>query len=277
MSLSVIGIRSLEDERVEVFRAVRDKDLRGRRKLFMGESELVLLRMLRHPERVHSVLLSPRAHARLAGKLEVLEGVEREVAVYVAEPGLMTEITGFHIHRGVLAAGIRPGAWELTVDRALGHLKGRERLLLVLAEGLTNVDNLGAVFRNAAGFGVDGIVLDRTCCDPLYRKAIRVSMGHALTVPYAVSGEWGADLKRLKEEWGLMLVGAEVLDEAAALWEMPRAERLGVMFGTERHGLSEEAMGMCDAICQIPMREGAESINVAVASAVFLYEVRRGR
>src|SRR5437667_10048970 len=97
----------------------------------------------------------------------------------------------------------------MMLDAALGHLKASNEITLLIAESITNVDNMGALFRNAAAFGVHGIVLDPTCCDPLYRKAIRVSMGHALSIPYAISQNWPNDLDRLKKEWGTTLIAAE--------------------------------------------------------------------
>jgi tRNA G18 (ribose-2'-O)-methylase SpoU len=196
--------------------------------------------------------------------------------VYVADIDLMTQIAGFHIHRGVLAAGIRPRPPEVALDAALGHLKGVERVRLIVAEGLTNVDNMGGLFRNAAAFGIDGLLLDPTCCDPLYRKAVRVSMGHVLSVPYAISDDWPADLMRLKRDWDVKLIGAESIAGAEPLWRMPRAERIALLFGSERHGLSEAARAACDGLYEIPMAPGVESLNVAVASAVFLYELDRG-
>ncbi|UCD75784.1 MAG: RNA methyltransferase [Phycisphaerales bacterium] len=272
MAVSPILIDSLDDPRVEIFRDVRDKDLRGRDKLFMAESEMVLTRLLRTPERLHSLFLSPNKFERLAGSLQALAA---HVPVYVADIDLMTEIAGFHIHRGVLAAGFRPRPEELSLDAALGHLKGDAPLTLLLAEGLTNVDNMGGMFRNAAAFGADGIVLDPTCCDPLYRKAIRVSMGHVLSIPYVVCDDWIGDVHRLKEQWGIRLIGAEVTDGAIPLWDIPRFSRLGILFGSEGHGLTGEALAACDEVCRIPMDEAVPSLNVATASAVFLYELIR--
>jgi len=268
-----IEITSLDDERIAVYRDVRDADLRGRDGLFMAESELVVRRLLGRPERLHSLLLSHPRHERLAEALSVLDAA---TPVYVAHARLISEVAGFSIHRGVLAAGRRPAAEEVTLDAALGHLKAAPAATLLVAEGLTNVDNMGALFRNAAAFGVDGIVLDPTCCDPLYRKAIRVSMGHSLAVPYAISADWPGDLERLKREWGMMTIGAEATAGASPLWRMPRRPKTALIFGSEGHGLSPSALAACDAIGAIPMAAGVPSLNVAVASAVFLYELRRG-
>lgn len=270
-----ILIDSLEDPRVDVYRDVRDKDLRsGHGRLFMAESELVIRRLLRTPDRIHSLLLSPHMFERMT---DVLTDLPAGIPAYVAEQDLMNDIAGFHIHRGALAAGYRPSAQDLSFDHALGHLRGRDRLCIVLAEGMTNVDNMGGLFRNAAAFGVDGIVLDPTCCDPLYRKAVRVSMGHVLSVPYAVCVGWPDDLDRLRTEWGISLIAAEIAAGAQPLWTMTREERVGVVFGSEGHGLSAEVREKCDATYFVPMKQGVPSLNVATASGVFLYEIFRAR
>ena len=272
-----IRISSLDDQRVELFRDVRDKDLHGRPGLFMAESELVLRRLLSTPERLHSLLLTPQRYEAMR---DVLAAVPPAAPIYLANLDLMTQIAGFNIHRGVLAVGRRLDAAALTLEVALGHLEasaGRPQapLRLLIAEGLTNVDNMGGLFRNATAFGADGVVLDPTCCDPLYRKAIRVSMGHALSVPYAECRRWPEDLRRLKDRFSLTLVGAELTADAFPLWQMPRAARVGLIFGSEGHGLSDAALELCDAVCQIPMAEAVPSLNVGVASAVFLYELQR--
>jgi tRNA G18 (ribose-2'-O)-methylase SpoU len=278
-------ITDFADMRVDVYRNVRDADMRGRDGLFMAESELVVRRLVQMPQRLHSLLLSREKYQRLAAEIATLPA---SVPVYVTDLKLMHEIVAFHIHRGVLAAGFRLRPDQLTIDAALGHLKcppgatacpeGKSvprgtAVTLVICEGITNVDNMGAIFRNAAAFGVAGIVLDPTSCDPLYRKAIRVSMGHALSIPYAVSTNWPSDLDRLKRAWGVTLMAAESRAGAKPLWDMPKADRTAILFGSEGQGLSAAALQCCDAICEIPMSRDVPSINVAVASAVVLYEL----
>lgn len=283
MSAQVVHIASLNDPHVDVYRNVRDADLRGRDDLFMAESELVIRRLLHTPQRLHSLLLSPERYARLESELESLPP---SVPVFVADLKLMHEIAAFHVHRGVLAAGFRLPPEKLTLDAAMGQLKkvvsqppaepgATERVIVLIAEGITNVDNMGALFRNAVAFGVAGIVLDPISCDPLYRKAIRVSMGHALSIPYAVCSDWPGDLARLKQEWGMTIVAAESRAGARPMWDMPRSPRTALLFGSEGHGVSDAALQWCDAVCEIPMTGEVPSINVAVASAVALYELQR--
>ncbi len=278
-----IFIRDFHDPRVDVYRNVRDADLRGRDRLFMAESELVVRRLLATPQRLHSIFLSPGKFERLR---EVIEAAQPTCDIYLADVDLMSAIAGFHIHRGALAAGYRPRPEELSLDRMLGHLQSRDHFTMLLAEGVTNVDNMGGLFRSAAAFGVDGIVLDANCCDPLYRKAIRVSVGHVLSVPYAVvaDGEkWGEVLRRLKRPildrggWGMTLSGAENDARAVPLWRLPPVPRLGVLVGSEAHGLTEASRAICDVMVRIPMAGDVPSLNVATAAAIVLYERARGR
>jgi tRNA G18 (ribose-2'-O)-methylase SpoU len=271
---NIIEITSFDDPRVDVYRNVRDADLRGRDGLFMAESELVLLRMMRTPWRLHSMLLS-REKAGRPAMCEAIAQLPATVPVYVADLKLIHDIAAFHIHRGCLAAGFRPTAAELSIDSVMRPLCERTRVCVLLAEGVTNVDNMGGLFRNAAAFGADAVILDSASCDPLYRKAIRVSMGHVLSMPYAVSANWSDDLRRLKHELALTLVAAELTPSAQPLWTMPQADRVGIVFGSEGHGVSAQTLRLCDAVCSIPMSAAAASLNVAVASAVFLYERNR--
>lgn len=261
---------------MDVYRDVRDADLRGRDKLFMAESELVISRLLRRPERLHSLFLSPGKFDRLREAIENAK-LDDQVPVYLADVQLISEVAGFLIHRGALAAGYRLAPQELALDAALGQLRTKDEVTLLIAEGMTNVDNMGGLFRNAAAFGVDGIVLDPTCCDPLYRKAIRVSAGHALSIPYAVCEHWPDDLDRLRSEWGLNILAAEAVPTARPLWKMPHAHKQAILFGSEAHGVSVATIERCDGVFEIPMQPDVPSLNVATASAVFLYERNRGR
>jgi tRNA G18 (ribose-2'-O)-methylase SpoU len=267
---NAIEITSLEDHLVDPFRNVRDADLRGRDQLCMVESEMVVRRLLETNWDVHSVLLSPHKCDRLAPLLR-----DRDVPILVADIALMSKITGFNIHRGVLAAVRRPPSESHSVERFIKKCKGKSRLSLLMAEGITNIDNMGSLFRNAAAFGVDAIILDECCCDPLYRKSIRVSMGHALSIPFVITRDWNADLKILKQALNIKLIGCELSDEAVPMWEVEQGSRFGLVMGGEKHGLSQSTIDNCDVIAQIPMSAEVPSINVGVASAVALYEFLR--
>ena len=260
-------VTSLEDPRVNQYRSVRDADLRGRKHLCMVESEMVVRRLLDSNWDIHSLFLSPQKYERIAPYIQ-----NTSLQVFVADVSLMSTITGFHIHRGTLALVHRPSTESLKLQHLIHSLLHKQQIAILLAEGITNVDNMGALFRNAAAFGVDAIVLDRDCCDPLYRKAVRVSMGHTLSIPWAVTNHWIDDLKELKTQLGIHLIGCESGANAKPIWEINPTKKIGLVMGEEKSGLSASTIETCDEIAEIPMTATVPSVNVAVASAVGLYE-----
>ena len=195
--MPVVTLSSLADPRVADYRAVSDSDLAVRRGLFVAEGRLVVERLI-GAERydVQSILVTATARAALADALGVLDP---SVPVFVAEPQQLESLTGFNLHRGCLALARRPEAPAL--ETLLGTAK-----TMVMIDGVTNADNVGTIFRNARAFGVDAVVLSPTSCDPLYRKAIRTSVGASLEVPFARSLEWPADLVKARHA-GFTIVG----------------------------------------------------------------------
>jgi tRNA G18 (ribose-2'-O)-methylase SpoU len=259
-----VRIDDADDPRVAPYRDVRDAALRARQGLFVVEGELVLRRALDAPVRLRSVLVTP---PRLAALADVLAGLGGDVPVYVADQSVMSAVAGFDIHRGVLAVAERPPA-----QRPLDVVGGCDRVALV--EGLTDHENVGAVFRTAAALGVGAVLLDPRCGDPLYRRSVRVSMGHALALPWARTGPWPAALADLRAA-GFSLValtprGEEVLDEVA-----PRpGGRLAVLLGAEGAGLGPGALAAADRRVRIPMAAGVDSLNVATAAAIAFHHLR---
>jgi tRNA G18 (ribose-2'-O)-methylase SpoU len=238
----------------------------------MAESELVLQRLLRQPERLHALLLSPEKFSRLK---ESLADLPDSVPVYVADLELMGRIAGFHVHRGVLATGQRPAASELEVSRILERLDVSSPCTLLMATGITNVDNMGSLFRNAAAFGIDAVILDVNCCDPLYRKAIRVSMGHVLGMPWAIAEDWLGTLGILQSELGIEAWAAECDPRSVAATTLGEPDRLAIVMGPEGSGLDEQTLQACSSIVEIPMAAGVPSLNVATAAAILLWERSR--
>jgi tRNA G18 (ribose-2'-O)-methylase SpoU len=263
----VIIISDPDDGRLEPYRAVRERDLVGRDGLFVAEGRVVLEKLARagrHPLR--SVLIADK---RLAGLAEVLAALPAQTPVYAAPQAVMDAIAGFPIHRGVLALGERrePAARDL-----LSGL-GREALVVGLS-AIANHDNMGGLFRNAAAFGADAVLLDADCCDPLYRKAIRVSVGAALTTPFARLAP-GEDL-------------AEVLAQAAfevlalsprggvELRQLTCGPRVAALFGAEGPGLGPGLMARARTV-RIAMAGGFDSLNVATTSGLVLYQLQQRR
>jgi tRNA G18 (ribose-2'-O)-methylase SpoU len=262
-----IPIADPDDPRIAAYRAVRERDLVGRSGLFVAEGRVVLEKLAaggRHPLR--SVLV---AEHRLAGLAGVLAGVPDEVPVYAAGQAVMDAIVGFPIHRGVLAVGERA---EPSVAALLAGLP--QRALVVALCGIANHDNMGGIFRNAAAFGADAVLLDAECCDPLYRKAIRVSVGAALTLPFArLAG--GQDVAGVLAGAGFQVLalspaGAVELDTVAP------AARTAVVFGAEGPGLPEEILSKAQSV-RIAMAGGFDSLNVATTSGIVLHRLAAAR
>ena len=183
--------------------------------------------------------------------------------VYVAEQTVLDGIAGFHVHRGCLAIGERPAAQPIPADA---------RTLVVL-EDLVDVDNLGSIARNAAGFGAGALVLSPRCADPFYRKAIRTSLGAVFTLPVVRLARWPDDLTAIRQA-GFSLVAA-TLHDATPLPSFTRPAKVALLLGSEGPGLSDAALRLCDHRVVIPMSPGADSLNVATAGAVCLYHLGR--
>ena len=271
-ALRTIPIDDPDDPRVEDYRDVRDRDLRGaagRPGLFIVESILPVEQMLVLPGIPRSVLIAPNWVQRIAPR--VPSGVD----VYVAPLDVMRRIIGFRFHRGVLGIGRRQGLDDRSLEDVLPG--GDDPVTVLLCDGIRNIDNIGLLFRNAAAFGVDAVVLSPTCHDPLYRKAVRVSIGHVLRVPWVRCTDWSADLEQLRRRWHIRLIGAATGAGSRPVDELARPPRVGVVVGQEHDGLAPETIERCDDLARIPMAEGVDSLNVGVASAVCLHRFSRGK
>ncbi|ACA19520.1 tRNA/rRNA methyltransferase (SpoU) [Methylobacterium sp. 4-46] len=261
-----IPIEDPADPRLSAFAAIRERDLVGRRGRFVAEGEVVLRVLLsgRARFRIESVLLSPERLASLRPALAALT----DAPVYLAPRAVMSALAGFPIHRGVLAIG-RSGE----TPPAESLVPPGPALLLGLV-GLANHDNVGGLFRNAAAFGADAVLLDAATCDPLYRKAIRVSAGTCLTLPFARLPD-GEALLALCERHGIVPLaltpgGGE---EIAQLPPLPRAM---LLLGTEGTGLPDALMARARRV-RIAMAPGVDSLNVAAAGAVALHRIAAPR
>lgn len=260
----VIRIDDADDPRLEPYREVRERDLVGRRGLFVAEGRVVLEKAVAaQAGAIASVLV---AEARLEGLADVLAGLPDETPVYAASQAAMDAVVGFPIHRGILAIGRR---MERDAAELLAGLPARA--LVVGLVGIANHDNMGGVFRNAAAFGADAVLLDPTCCDPLYRKAIRVSVGAALTVPFARSDDPLALLARAGfETVALSPRGEDEIGDLAA------GPRVAALFGAEGPGLPEAVLSRARRV-RIAMAGGFDSLNVATTSGIVLHHLAKLR
>jgi tRNA G18 (ribose-2'-O)-methylase SpoU len=265
------AIERLDDPRVAVYRNVRDPELRRARGLFLAEGSFVVRRLLSlAPERVRSLFLTPTALERLG---DALAPLGHRVPVYLGTRAILSQVVGYRMHQGCLAAAERGG--EPSPEALLGSL--RSPLLLVL-EDLANPDNVGALFRNAAAFGVGGVLLSPHCADPLSRKAIRVSMGEALRVPFAWAAPWPDGLAVLQRR-GFARLALTPTPEGTDLLELggahPLPGRAALLVGSEGRGLSAAALDRCDLRVRIPMSRDVDSLNVASAAAIALHHLAR--
>ena len=263
---AVIPVDDPDDPRVAAYRHIRERDLVGREGQFIAEGEVVLERLLRAPRhRAVSLLI---AEKRVAGLAPLLAQVAADVPVYAAGQAVMDAIVGFNIHRGILALGRR--ADPVAPADLLAGLPARA--LVVVLCGLANHDNMGGVFRNAAAFGADAVLLDSDCCDPLYRKAIRVGVGAPLIVPFA-RFEAGADVVAILaaagfEPLALSPRGGETLSD------LERPPRAAVVLGAEGPGLPAALLARARSVA-IRMHGGFDSLNVATTSGIVLHQLSR--
>ena len=269
MSANVIDVTDPADPRLDDFRDLnsvdRRPDLPTGKGLVIAEGVLVVQRMLASRFTARAMLGTDRRLAELGTDLD---GVA--APYYRASADVMAEVVGFHLNRGVLASASRPP--ELTVAQVLDGAR-----TVAVLEGVNDHENLGSIFRNAAGLDVDAIVFGSGCADPLYRRAVRVSMGHALLVPYAWAGDWPADLEVLRNN-GFRLLALTPDPAARTLADAMTDvvdQRLAVLVGAEGPGLTERAMWASDMRVRIPMSRGTDSLNVATAAALAFYERAR--
>lgn len=260
------------DDRVADYR--RLSDARARRRMeapdpergvsgfFIAEGPAVIERLIASGRRVRSVLLDPARFEALAPALEALEA-----PVYLAGRDVLADVAGFDVHRGALASAER---WPLPEPAAL--LRSAHRV--VVLEGINDHENLGALFRNAAALAIDAVLLCPRCCDPLYRRSVRVSMGHVLSLPWARLEPWPRALGALAAH-GFMLVALTPDPDAEPLETLrPVGDHLALLLGAEGPGLSLSALAQSDRRVRIPMARGVDSLNVATAAAIAFYAFR---
>ena len=253
------------DPRLADYVSLRDASLRkhleSERGLFIAEGEKVIRRAVEAGHRPRSFLLAERW---LTGLADVL-AAHPDVPVYVVTEALAEAVTGFHVHRGALASLHR------AAPRPMADLLGLRRL--VVAEDIVDHTNIGAVIRNAAGLGWEGVLLSPRSADPLYRRSVKVSMGTVFSLPWARADDWATALPTLREA-GYTVVALALAPDAVALPVFaagPRPERLAIVVGTEGAGLSPRWLSQADAVVQVPMSRGVDSLNVAAATAVACY------
>jgi tRNA G18 (ribose-2'-O)-methylase SpoU len=260
--MPVIEIRDLSDPRLADFAHATDvllKNGRGPHGLYIAESALVL-------ERALAAGHLPRSVLALGGTVEeAVALVGDEVPVFSGPGELLAELTGYILHRGLIAAVHRPAL--VAPEELLADARR-----IVILENVVDPTNVGAIFRSVAAIGADAVLVTPRCSDPFYRRAIRVSMGTVLQVPWTRVGDW-ASTRELLGASGFHIAALALTDDAVSLRSFAASapERVALVLGTEGDGLTAEAIAAADTIVQIPMRHGIDSLNVAAAAAVAMF------
>src|SRR5437763_1816690 len=277
MRRSIERIADAADPRVAAYRGLSDPERLRSQGLFVAEGRFVARRVIEDARLPIRSLLVNGAALRDLGPL--VDTIDRRVPIYVCETAGFLGITGFPIHRGCLALVERPAA--LSIVEALGTAT-----TAIVLEGVTNPDNIGGVFRNAAAFGAGAVVLSPTCGDPLYRKAVRTSMGAVLRVPFARASEWPAALTGIREA-GFTVAAltprepSEPIDRFAERWaggagqaRRARHPKIALLVGSEGAGLTPDAESAADVRVRIPISDAVDSLNLAVAVGIALFKVQ---
>ncbi|WP_418277081.1 TrmH family RNA methyltransferase [Isoptericola jiangsuensis] len=280
---SVVRVTDPTDPRLHDYTGLTDMKLRAVREpaegLFMAESSNVIRRALEAGHRPRSFLMAERWLESMAEAL----AAHPDAPVFVADEVVLQQITGFHLHRGALAAMHRPQAADVH-ELLAGARDGAGARRVAVLEDLVDHTNIGAVFRSAAALGVDAVLVTPRCADPLYRRSVRVSMGTVFQVPWTRIDDWpraaaptgrtgGVDLLR---ELGFTVAALALSDDAVSLDDLAAdpPERLALVLGTEGDGLKPRTVAAADVVVKIPMAGQVDSLNVAAASAVAFWATR---
>jgi tRNA G18 (ribose-2'-O)-methylase SpoU len=264
----VVEVSDPDDPRLADYRSLTDVSLRTSFEpphgLFIAESALVIERAIAAGYRLRSAVMTPSWLDRTAPAL-----AGSDAPVYLASDAVLRGLTGFHVHRGALASVHRRPLPDL-VD-----LLAEARRVTVI-EDVVSHTNLGAIFRTAAAFGIDGMVISPQAADPLYRRSVRVSMGGVFAVPFARATSWPGDLERIRAA-GFTVVALTPAADSVSLREFrpPAGQRIALLVGTEGAGLSRAAIDASDVPVRIPMAAGVDSLNVATATGIALWELSR--
>lgn len=262
----IIDITDPDDPRIADYRCLTDVDLRTKfeppRGLFIAEGELVIRRAVQAGCRLRSILVSHRW-------LDTMRALpESDAPIYVATPEVVKAVIGFQFHRGGLASVHRPALPDVASVLATAHR-------VAVLEDVNTHTNVGAIFRCAAGLGMDAVLLTPSCADPLYRRAVRVSMGEVFCIPYARLEAWPQDSEILRTA-GFRVLALTPDPTATAIDDLDVAAgaRVALVLGAEGPGLTSAALAASDERVRIPMARGVDSLNVAAAAAVAFYALR---
>jgi tRNA G18 (ribose-2'-O)-methylase SpoU len=264
--MPVIPLQSFQDPRLAPYRNLKERDLAREGDRFIAEGENLVKRLIASRLATESVLLAERRVAEIAPQ------IPDHIPVYAAPSEIVNQILGYKFHSGVMAVGLRgpSPSIESVIDPASPN-----PVTLLICPEIEKTDNLGALIRIAAGFGVDAMLLGERCCDPFFRQSVRVSMGAAFVLPIIRSDDLARDLDRLRIEFNVELIATVLSSNALNLQNVKRPHRLGLLLGNEAQGLEKRWLDLCHQQVTLPMKLGTDSLNVAVAAGIFLYHFTR--
>ena len=286
MPVDIQHIQTLEDERLAAYTKLTERELRSvlepQKGIFIAESAKVIERAVRAGYEPLSFLMGEKWLESMGPMFEEVDRrwADREIPVFAASMGLMETLTGFTVTRGALAAFRRPR--QIPADeflRGVVDAAGDRPVRVCVLEGIVDHTNVGAIFRSAAALNADGILVSPTCCDPLYRRAVRVSMGTVFQVPWTRIGSearmWPHDGLATLHNAGFTCAAMALTDDSVSLDdpELQTIDRLAIFMGTEGAGLKAQTIKGCDKAIRIPMAHGVDSLNVAAASAVAFWQL----
>ena len=268
--MTIVPIVTLEELDLQPYKTLRRPVEHQRSGIFVAEGGKVVRRLLESRLDVISVLLTPEW---LESYRPILEPREEGTRVFVAPKQLMESIVGFHLHQGIMAIARIPQPATLAAVLA----RTRSPLFLVAVDGLTNAENLGVLVRNCAAFSVDALLVGETSSSPYLRRAVRNSMGAVFTLPVVHVPSLVDAIRQMQSAHNVYVVAAHPHTEQKTLQETALQRDCCIVFGSEGEGITPTVLAVCNESVAIPMRKGVDSLNVASASAVFLYEVQRQR
>lgn len=262
MTPDIIHISSPQDPQLVRYRREFERKSHMRDGCFVAESQFLVQRLLDSPFHVESILVDDEA--------KIPDLPPRRVGqfpIYVLSRSDIKELVGYNFHRGIMACGIRP---ERSTIRSVFPDAVPQTSTILAASKIGDYENMGAIIRAACAFGADAILLDDGCADPFARRSLRVSTGHAFKIPIVESEDFTADLKKLVE-LGFENFATVLSNTATPLAEVTRAPRSVLLVGNEGYGLEEDTLAQCTHQITIPMQRGSDSLNVAMATGIFLY------
>lgn len=275
--MPVVEVSGIDDARIAAYASLTERQLRSKlepeKGIFIAESPKVIARALDAGMRAESFLMERRwleAARPLVRQAEEIAGAP--LPVYTGESSQLQNITGFNLTRGVLCAMRRP-----VLPPVEEVLAGARRVAVL--EGIVDHTNVGAAFRSAAALDVDAVLVTPTCCDPLYRRSVRVSMGTVFQVPWtrigSTAADWPAAGMRLLRDLGFATAAFALEDDSISLADprLAAEDKLALVFGTEGDGLAHETIASCDYTVKIPMSHGVDSLNVAASTAVAFWQL----